>query len=105
MQSTPSSDVSISKRRDACAGSATISWLEVLRRKAKEREREGDRRRWREREKELERRWREREGAMPRRRELEKEGVHTRPSGISSDVEGGLVASYTHVFGNVRGCP
>lgn len=44
-------------------------------------------------------------GAMSRRRELEKEGLRTRPSGISSDVEGGLVASYTHVFGNVRGCP
>lgn len=45
-------------------------------------------------------------GAMPRRRELEKEGLRTRPShGISSDVEGGLVGSYTHVFGNVRGCP
>lgn len=102
-----SSDVSISERRDACAGSATISWLEAPRRGAKERRsaREGDRTRWRERERVAERRWREREGAMPRRRELEKEGLRTRPSGISSDVEGDLVASYTHVFGNVRGCP
>lgn len=52
-ETQPSSDVSISERRDACAGSATISWLEALRRGTKERRsaREGgggsERGRWR----------------------------------------------------------